>query len=258
MLAFLMRALLVHQKPSSLRRSTAKVKWPLYRQYATKPYKLDPALVYFRKLDDKNAVQIQLNYIEPEYRVNRVFTFERQLDEPIEKSIERMQEKMEGYLVKKLFGRKQTTDGSKHTLSGQFELALVNAVRDRVEGISWNDFLAQPVDHLSSCALRVRDKEFGLMVNNPYVSGAKIQNSIIVGYDCYPTKMELQNTSRDECTYRWFKGLPRPTNPKDVNAIKWIECGNEFCYRVQPDDVHHKFKVIPDYNFRQSFEILMT
>lgn len=206
--------------------------------------KLDPKTAYIRRLTDKNAVQIQLYYINPEHRMKRIFTFERGLDERIEDSIERMQSKVLSAVAKKV-GTRFASDPSFYdtVLNNQLEMKLFNQHGEEVEGTNWTELLELPNNVLDQFMLRLHRIEYTLTVNYPYVINAEMPTSIMVGYDCYPSKLELQNTSRDECLYRWYKGMPRRTHPKDLTGIHWIECGQDFAYRVQQDDIDHKLKV---------------
>lgn len=216
---------------------------PERRFFSLNPYKLDPDVAYIRKLADKNAVEIQLYYVEPEFHIKRKFTFQRQLDESIERSMERMQWKVKNFVLKKMSGRAALPPSDSNSLLGTFGLSMETSTGDTVADTNWSDFLAKSTESREEHVMKLHNKQLKLITNCPYVANVELPSSIMVGYDCYPTNIEMENTSRDECIFRWFKGLPRSTHPNDLFGINWMECGSGFAYRVRPEDIDHKLKV---------------
>lgn len=213
--------------------------------YSKQPHKLNTNIAYIRKLGDKDVVNITLRYIDQTPRVNRTLIFQRPINDSIEQSMERMKQKVQTLLVRKQFGKRMPSPDEIAQSIGDIEMSLQSIVTGaNIKCTDWQQLLNKGPAAVQDCILKIRHQEYSLALNYPYVSDAELPSCIIVGYDCYPSSLELQNTSKEECVYKWFKGVVRnPKNSKDLHGIKWIECGNSFSYCVQPDDVGHVLKV---------------
>lgn len=214
-------------------------------------------IAYFRWQEDENVVDITLQFVCEQSVVNKVFNFKRQTAELIESTLNRIRTNVEKEVQKKAKTKKvkKKKEVEEATVIADIKeappaadnasvtVAIINANGDALTGITWTEFfIDQPALHKTT-VLRVRNVDYSIAFNYPYVARLDLPACILVGYDCYPTKLELQFTSRDECEFVWYKGLPKPNHEGAVKDIKWTPCGEGYIYRVQADDAGHKFKV---------------
>lgn len=213
--------------------------------YSAQPHKLNTNIAYIRKLNDKDVVNITLRFIDETPRVNKTLIFQRPINDSIEQSMERMKEKVQKLLVRKKFGKRTpSADEIAHAI-GDIEMSLQSVTGANIQCIDWQQLLNKEPAIVEDCVLKIRDQTYSLALNYPYASYAELPSCIIVGYECYPSNLELQNTSKEECLYKWFKGVVRNSkNPKDLHGIRWLECGNSFSYCIQAEDVGHVLKVV--------------
>lgn len=223
--------------------------------YATNPQTYKPKIAYIRQENEKDLVHITFEYSKETVRIKRLFAVQRLTTEPIEKSLEKMQSKVISYIQKKQHDRvakaqRKSAADAQETVAkfsaflNEFNICLVNRNGASVQGVDWQAFIDDAADATGNYMLKVGDEDYGLAVNYPLVSAGKLPSCIMVGYECYPLSLEFQFTTRDECEYRWFKGVMNPKRPKDMNGIKWMLCGESFHYDVQVDDIHHFLKVV--------------
>lgn len=212
--------------------------------YTTNPYKFNTNIAYIRKLKDKDVVNITLQYTDQRPRIKKTLVFQRPLNDSIEFSLERMQLKLQELLVRKMFGKVTPSEERIAHELGDVEMSLKTVAGNKIQCVDWQQLLTEGPASVQNYELKIRNETYSLALNYPYASAAKLPSCIIVGYDCYPSSLELENTTKEECVYKWFKGIRKSKNVKDLNGIKWIECGNSFSYRAKPEDVNHIFKVI--------------
>lgn len=222
---------------------------------------------YFHWQDADGVVDITLHFVCEHPPVNKVFNFKRQVDELIDTTLNRMKANVDKEVQKKAKSGKAKSNKKKKASDGEATTAgaavcdeekppasddaeeaavkvlLLNATGDVITGISWTElFIGQPELHRQA-VLRVKNVDFALAFNYPHVSRIELPTCLLVGYDCFPTKLDLQFTSRDECDFVWFRGLPKPNHENAVKDIRWTRCGEGYIYRMQPEDAGHKFKV---------------
>lgn len=129
-----------------------------------------------------------------------------------------------------------------------FDVAIVDEHGESVTDKNWADLIADG-DDLSKLKLKISDQEYDMVLNGPYISFIELPTTIMVDDDCYPSKILLENTTKEECTYKWYKGIPPVVDDQVViyepidNLIKWKECSNSFFYSVTKEDIGHKLKV---------------
>lgn len=210
---------------------------------------------YFRWQDDDGVVDITLHFECEQPPVNKAFNFKRKADELIATTLNRIKTNVEKELQKKANTKKAKSkkkDGDE--VSGEKKqqpahgndvvvVSLLNATGDVITGINWTElFINKPELHRNA-VLRVKDVDYAIAFNYPYVGRIDLPINILVGYDCFPAKLDLQFTSSEECSFVWYKGLPKPNHENAVKDIKWTQCGSGYIYRVQAEDVGYKLKV---------------
>lgn len=213
---------------------------------------------YFRWQNNENVVDITFLYVCEQSAIKKVFNFKRPIIELVDVTLKRMNTNVEKEISKRSKTKKakpnkkasaeskpETDTDSKPAAddTDDGKVFLVNAIGESILGIDWTELFINNPDTYRNAVLRVRNADYFLAFNYPYVGRLDLPTCIMVGFDCFPTKLEVQFTSTDECAFKWYKGLPRPNNEGAIKDINWTQCGNSFIYNVRAEDVGHKIKV---------------
>lgn len=216
--------------------------------------------VYFRWQESDGVVDITFQFNLDVPSVNKAFNFKRPIDELVDLTLNRMKTNVDKEIqkrskVKKTKPKKTNQpDGQPETEESvdarpaeetiqNLKVTLVNTAGEPITGITWTDLFLTNPELGKSAILRVKVVDYVLAFNYPYVGRVDMPTSIMVGFDCFPSKLEFQFTTREECEYRWYKGLPKPNHENATKDIKWIQCGEQFIYVPKAEDIGHKLKV---------------
>lgn len=215
-------------------------------------------IAYFRWQHDEAVVDITLQFVCEKSAVNKAFNFKRKTDELIDSTLNRIKTNVDKEVQKKANTKKgkskkkdsdealannENNDVTTTAANNVVTVAILNDSGEVLSGITWTDFFITQPDLHKTAVLRVKNIDYAIAFNYPYVARVDLPTCILVGYDCFPTKLDLQFTSRQECEFVWYKGLPKPNHEGAVKDIKWSKCGDGYIYRVQADDAGHKLKV---------------
>lgn len=222
--------------------------------YSQHPCKYSSNIAYFQWQQDKNIVNITLNYIDETTRIKKLFNFQRQADESIDISLNKIKLKIVKYLGQKLAVRVKAdkNKGSAESFAitnqleetiNQLEVQLLNENDQELRDIDWLNIFQENPNTIYRSKLKVGDENYKLAINYPCVNGAKLPSCIMVGYECYPSNLEFRFTSKDECEFTWYRGVKKSKASNNIQGIKWEPCGSSLYYYVQPQDVDHWLKV---------------
>lgn len=213
---------------------------------------------YFRWQDDEGVVDITFLYVCEQPAIHKVFNFKRKIDELVTTSLNRMKTNVEKEISKKSkvkkakpnkkVSDKTTSETDKNAKPvpdeiGTVAVSLLNASAEPISGIDWTEMFINNPEAYRNAVLRVNNLDYFVAFNYPYVGRLDLPACIMVGFDCFPSKFDVQFSTRDECEFKWYKGLPKPGNEGAIKDINWAQCANSFIYNVQAEDVGHKIKV---------------
>lgn len=201
---------------------------------------------YIRHQSDSKNIEIVFHYVNSNTGVNRVFNFQRNIDEKIQTALARIRINVEKEFDKQSGGskkksKKRSAASSNETKSDDNEVDLLI---EKDESTTWKDLLTNASNNcFEGAVLKIFDQQYNVTFNYPFVSQISMPTVILVGYDCHPTRFEVIFAERDECLFEWHRGLP--SENKNDDDIEWIKCedGNGFFYNVQSSDFQHKLKV---------------
>ena len=75
----------------------------------------------------------------------------------------------------------------------------------KLSDITFEDIL-QNQRHITDLELKIIDQTFAVHFNLPWVNGISLPKSILAGYYCYPSKLDLEGAARSDTLYKWYKG----------------------------------------------------
>lgn len=203
------------------------------------------AVAHIRRPVGATDFEIVFRYQNPEIGVDRVFNFKRNISENVSSTLNRIKTNIEKEHDKKLKKKNKKNnkgkDAQSSTSSTQTEVDLLI---EKNESTTWLELLENIKDHnFKESKLKVFGQEFTITYNYPYVSQLTLPSVLLVGFDCYPAKFEVEFTERNKCSFDWYKGLPSD-NKNDLDIV-WEKCEHDgFFYKVQQSDLQHKLKVM--------------
>ncbi|XP_039479143.1 2',5'-phosphodiesterase 12 [Drosophila santomea] len=187
--------------------------------------------VYFRNASDSKELDIVFRFVNANLKIDREFNFRRQMNEPIDAILARIQSNIQSRLAK-------SCKKLKTKPPAEINVKLLNSSYDgKLSELTFGDLLAQDV---SNVKLQVLDTVYDLVFNPPWISALKLPSCILAGFVTYPTNVQIQFGERQFSKAVWSKAK-RPTD------VDWAVCGEGFQYLVAPEDVgyHLKFVVTP-------------
>ncbi|KAJ8979548.1 hypothetical protein NQ317_017696 [Molorchus minor] len=98
------------------------------------------------------------------------------------------------------------------------------------------DDIFQPKNNI---VLKVREKDYNVIVNSPWVDTIELPLSILANFPVYSSKFETVYTDKDQpATFTWFKSS---------NQVEWTEAGHEYIFTPTNEDVgcYLKLKCVP-------------
>lgn len=212
------------------------------------------SIAYIRRQPNADQFELVFRYQNATLAIDRTFNFQRNVTETIETTLNRIRTNVEKEFNKKSGGKKKkapkkgaTTSQAAENQDGVANEIIVNlSVNGQIAAgtLTWLDLLTTADQTgFDNITLNVCEVSFTVTYNYPYVHQIVLPTVILVGFKCYPAKFEVHFTSRDECSFDWYRGLP--TESKKDDDIAWVKCegDSEFFYAVKESDIRHKLKV---------------
>lgn len=212
------------------------------------------AVAHIRRHGNTDSIEIVFRYNNPQIGIDRVFNFQRSITETIQATLQRIKTNVGKEYDKKLKKKPKKSKNAAASSSDATppppepimpprEVDLSGGQNDKNESTTWSDLLANIDQHeFNGSKLNVFGQEYTIAYNYPYVSQITMPTVILVGFNCYPSKFDVEFTERNECQFEWYRG--HPTQTKNDADIEWNKCEQEeFFYQVQTTDLQHKLKV---------------
>lgn len=219
-------------------------------------YRYDLKTAYLREaidVRDQPAITMTFKYINTIPPMDKTYNFWCDPELPLDEAIERMKRKIKSEMkiryelsIANKFDEDKTKDWTDEAIKN-FDLEIVNENGEQMNDFNWGDLMTDS-NQISKLRLIISNQEYNVVFNGPYIAFIELPTTIMVGDDCYPSKINLENTTKEECTYKWYKGTIPEVNEKEVfepieNLIEWKLCSNSFYYTVSPEDIGCKLKV---------------
>ncbi|XP_017050590.2 2',5'-phosphodiesterase 12 [Drosophila ficusphila] len=184
--------------------------------------------VYFRNESDSKDLDIVFRFENTTLNISREFNFRRQMDEPIEAILSRIQSNIQNRLAK---SKKKKSD--KSTVEINVKLYGDN-FEGNFNGMTFAELFAK---NISGLKLQVMDNIYEMVYNPPWVSSLKLPSCILAGFVVYPTNVKVQFGEQKHSKGVWYKAK-KPTD------TEWELCGEGFQYFVTPKDIGYHLKLI--------------
>lgn len=203
------------------------------------------AVAYVRHFKNTRNFEIVFHYRNVTVGIDRIFNFQRNIDETIETTLKRIQANVQKEFSKVSGGKKKKkpkADPSEENQPG-ITTVEIDLVAEKDDSTTWSILLTKvETSDFDSIVLKVCEQDFKVVYNYPYVNQILLPSVILTGFQCYPAKFEVFFAERESCSFEWYRGLPT-ANKRDSDII-WIKCvGSKFFYDVQSHDLGHKLKV---------------
>ncbi|XP_016987842.1 2',5'-phosphodiesterase 12 [Drosophila rhopaloa] len=186
--------------------------------------------VYFRNASDSKDLDIVFRFVNTNLNINREFNFRRQMNEPINAILARIQSNIQSRLAK-LYKK-----------SGKPPAEInVKLYSDSYDGnfneMTFDELFTKDITGLK---LQVVDTVYDMVFNPPWISSLKLPSCILAGFVVYPTNVQIQFGQRRHSKGLWYKA-------KQPTDAEWELCGEGFQYLVTPQDVAYylKFALTP-------------
>ena len=182
----------------------------LYRTAFTYTLKMDKA--YLRYLnEDKFSLCFYCKH--DEFRINRQFNFSRQLSEPINTFLSRVNTNVEKQVNKKRKRKKNAEE---------LQQIEVKSFLTRNAEVVQNDIPCKDVFvHENIIELHLLNMVYSVIVNSPFVDSLSLPKSLMSGFAVYPNEFESVFTDIRLSDYSWYASQDK---------LNWRLIGSGFLY----------------------------
>ncbi|XP_037824634.1 2',5'-phosphodiesterase 12 [Lucilia sericata] len=201
--------------------------------------------VYLRNEPDSQELHISFRYANQDLKIDRDFNFCRKIDEKIEAALNRIKGNIEKELNKKMKkGKKKTPAQVPEPINeavapgGELNIEFVRS-NNKLEDVTFAEMLSETMENLH---LKVLDRTFELVLNQPWVVNLVLPTSILAGFTVYPSKLEIKFAEKSFCKGEWYKAkMPESGN---IQLASWQYCGDGLFYTTSNEDVDHYLKLV--------------
>ena len=212
-----------------------------------------------RAIDGAERMQLSFKYTSPVNGKERLYNFDRALDEHIDVTAARIAANVAKTLNKKK--RKQSQE-EKPELTVDVALFYDDVEVDRKMPNNLNKNVWRP-----GARLRVGDAEYVVVVNPPTVSSMRLPHSVMAGsFICPEVKLEFAELAA--CRFVWYREKPQATPKSDGSdsgcvdelgnneksrrkrkaskdeSPEWEEIHEGYLYSTKDEDVGHRLQVV--------------
>ncbi|XP_037937184.1 2',5'-phosphodiesterase 12-like [Teleopsis dalmanni] len=201
--------------------------------------------VYLRSSNKTDELHISFHYENEELRINKDFNFVRKMNEKVETALTRIRTKIENELNKRSKKSKKKTpaevqepvaDVNMSEISLEF---IYSGTQSKITDVTFAEMLQNTPGDLH---MRVIDKTFQIVVNQPWIINLVLPTTVLAGYLVYPTKLEIQFAEKEYSRGEWFKAK-MPVS-KDLQRAEWELCGSGLYYKTKNEDIGFLLKFI--------------
>ncbi|CAK9807032.1 2',5'-phosphodiesterase 12 [Anthophora plagiata] len=212
-----------------------KVHQSFYKNYsqAMMQLKMNEAIILYE--EGSKQFTMSFRYINPELNVDRLFNFNRQVDEPLSIFLQRINTNIKTYNMKRYWRKhKKTNKASNETLEKVVNSGENNIKFVRNESILDGDLTCKSLlDDFGNIKLVISDTEYVVKQNIPYVNKIELPSSILVNFPTYPSKFEITNGDKAKSIFNWYKN----------NKYTWVHVGHGYLYVPNESDIGCLLKI---------------
>ncbi|XP_056632626.1 2',5'-phosphodiesterase 12 isoform X1 [Diorhabda sublineata] len=180
---------------------------------------------YLRHVENGSQFELTLKFSNPELRVDRLFNFNRKLEENIDTFSSRVASNIEKIVKKK---NKKKSDAGEVGINIDVMVLLNNSE------VSKDKTCEEIFQADNDIVLKIMGKEYKVIVNSPWVDKLSLPISILAGFPTYPTKFETVFTDKLLSQFTWSKS---------VDEKNWTIVGNDYIYQPQNEDINNYLKL---------------
>ncbi|KZC13699.1 2',5'-phosphodiesterase 12 [Dufourea novaeangliae] len=189
----------------------------------------------FRYDEGSDKFEVMLRYVNTDLNVDRQFNFNRNVNEPINHFLRRLESNIQSLTIKKLKRKNKGKSINTDTMDN----LLNNVENKRIKFVKDNSILdgnltcKAILEDLSNVKLIIFDTEYKLIQNTPIVTNIKLPLCILVGFLTYPSKFVTMHVDKTISAFDWYK----------METNKWIHVGEGYFYIPTASDVGCKLKL---------------
>ncbi|CAK9833962.1 2',5'-phosphodiesterase 12 [Anthophora retusa] len=213
-----------------------KVHESFYKNYSKSRMQLqmNEAIILYE--EGSNQFSMWFRYINSELNVDRLFNFNRQVNEPINKFLQRMNNNIQAYNLKKYRRKHKKIAKRKNETSEEEE---INGVENNIKFVRNESILdgnltcKSLLEDFANIKLVISDIEYVVKQNVPYVNKIVLPSSILVNFPTYPSKLEIRNADKAKSIFNWYKN----------NNHTWTHVGQGYLYVPNTSDMGCYLKI---------------
>ncbi|XP_031365550.1 2',5'-phosphodiesterase 12-like [Apis dorsata] len=200
-----------------------------YSQAVTQ-LKMNEAIL-FHEEGSKNF-KMSFRYVNPDLNVDRQFNFQRQVDESINRFIQRIHKNIYAYIIKIIYRKQKKRNENFIEMNIMNENNEIKFIKNH--SVLNGDLTCKSIlENNADIKLVIFDTEYVLKQNVPHISKIELPTSILVGFPIYPSKFEGTNVNKVNSIFNWYKKENK----------KWIHVGEGFFYVPTISDIGCQLKV---------------
>lgn len=186
---------------------------------------------YVRRTRDPDGVEIRVRYVDQELGMDRWFCFNKPLDDPIHKILERMSTSIDR--ASRRFRKKKSKSTKLKGCLERNEMMVTLNQNDRPIDPT---LAGQKLLELENVVMTINGSVFQLTVNPPMVLSVRLPSPAMAGFSIYPAKLELHNCGPLQCEFKWSKCRPA-SSTSATPSEDWISLGSGMLYAVTTDHI---------------------
>lgn len=230
-------------------------------------YKYNDNVVFIREAEDHRkitTISLVFNYKNRMPPMEKTYAFFYSPDEYVEDMTQRIRHKISNEMrirVKLGMTYGATEEEVKEIESNglpEFEVSMVKETGEPIEGVNLNELFLSNSESTLGSKMKIQGEDYAVMFNGPFAVFMELPETIMVGDQCYPRNIKIEETTKEECEFQWFKALPGPENERNFE-FDWQPCGDGFTYHVTKADIGYKLRVSCDSNHisRKTFKNIL-
>ena len=200
----------------------------------TKPTKEFPSksnMKAYIRTQKEDRVEIKFRYVDSNLGLDRWFSLNRSVDDSVQQIKERIVTNIDKACLK--YRKKNKLKKSPESaVSEEFKLDVTITENNEVlcSELACRELLA-----MQNVAIVVNGQCFHLDIDPPTVKTLKLPASIMAGYSVYPSKLEVEYCTPNQCEFKWFK-CHAPTAPVGESDV-WTQVGTGLTYTTSNLDI---------------------
>lgn len=199
----------------------AKIYSQFLRNYSVPAYsfKMNEAILLHDEGSD--TFSMSLRYIQPDLKIDRVFNFNRKINEPISNFTQRIEKNISARMTKSINHYRKKNKNFTTPISALLNDTDNNHIQFlRNCSILDNVTCETILENSSNVKLIIFNTEYVLKQNVPFITKIELPSSILVNFPVYPSKFEGKYVNKLQSIFTWYK----------YKEKEWVQVGQDFMY----------------------------